>query len=201
MKAAIIAGTIVAALLLAAPASAQTTPTTAFAADASETGVISLLFWGAEGSVVEFFERVGDRRKRLGRAQAAAGVVTTAADTQGFSSEWLALREPADARARDAGLSVQLAQRLLLARRARAESPVPARFIDLACGTGANLRYLAPPLALLGIVAGLVLGAIGFWPAYLLPSGYVAAVVAGAAVEGRSLPVRAKLALPLVFGG
>jgi len=62
-----------------------------------------------------------------------------------------------------------------------------------------NLRYLAPPLALLGIVAGLVLGAIGFWPAYLLPAGYVAAVVAGAIVEGRSLPVRAKLALPLVF--
>jgi len=62
-----------------------------------------------------------------------------------------------------------------------------------------NLRYLAPPLALLGIVAGLVLGAIGFWPAYLLPVGYVAAVVAGAIVEGRSLPVRVKLALPLVF--
>ncbi|MDQ1684712.1 MAG: hypothetical protein QOC82_1449 [Frankiaceae bacterium] len=62
-----------------------------------------------------------------------------------------------------------------------------------------NLRYLAPPLALLGILAGLVIGAVGFWPAYLLPIGYVAAVLAGAAVEGRGLPVAAKLALPLVF--
>lgn len=54
----------------------------------------------------------------------------------GFSAEWLALREPADARARDAGLTEQLA------RLARLSSP--AHFIDLACGTGANLRYLAP---------------------------------------------------------
>ncbi|MDQ1748306.1 MAG: hypothetical protein QOD07_2569 [Frankiaceae bacterium] len=62
-----------------------------------------------------------------------------------------------------------------------------------------NLRYLAPPLALLGVVAGLVVGGVWFWPAYALPVGYVAAVVAGALVEGRSLPLRAKLALPLVF--
>jgi len=62
-----------------------------------------------------------------------------------------------------------------------------------------NLRYLAPPLALLGIVAGLVLGAIGFWPAYALPLGYVAAVVAAALTEGRRLPPRGLLALPLVF--
>jgi SAM-dependent methyltransferase len=57
----------------------------------------------------------------------------------GFSAEWLALREPADARARDAELCAQLAQ---LARGAHAHSP--SRFIDLACGTGANVRYLAP---------------------------------------------------------
>jgi succinoglycan biosynthesis protein ExoA len=68
-----------------------------------------------------------------------------------------------------------------------------------------NLRYLAPPLALLAIVAGVIAGAIGFWPGWLLPAGYVAAVLAGALVEarwfveGRRLPVRAKLALPLVF--
>lgn len=54
----------------------------------------------------------------------------------GFSAEWLAIREPADARARDAVLTAQLAQ--------RAHQRSTARFIDLACGTGANLRYLAP---------------------------------------------------------
>ena len=54
----------------------------------------------------------------------------------GFSADWLSLREPADTRARDANLTTELAR---LARR-----HVPARFIDLACGTGANLRYLAP---------------------------------------------------------
>ena len=62
-----------------------------------------------------------------------------------------------------------------------------------------NLRYLAPPLALLGVVAGLVTGSVWFWPAYVLPLGYVAAVVAGAMVESRALPPRAKVALPLVF--
>jgi hypothetical protein len=54
----------------------------------------------------------------------------------GFTADWLSLREPADARARNAKLSDQLVQ---LARR-----QVPARLMDLACGTGANLRYLAP---------------------------------------------------------
>ena len=57
----------------------------------------------------------------------------------GFSAEWLALREPADMRARDAKLTAQLVQ---FAQRAHLESP--ARFIDLACGTGSNLRYLSP---------------------------------------------------------
>jgi hypothetical protein len=65
-----------------------------------------------------------------------AGIVT------GFSAVWLALREAADSRARDASLTAQLAQ---FARPARPAQPaLPARFIDLACGTGANLRYLAP---------------------------------------------------------
>ena len=56
----------------------------------------------------------------------------------GFSADWLSLREPADARARDANLTT------LLAQRAQRHSPI--RLIDLACGTGANLRHLAPLL-------------------------------------------------------
>ena len=54
----------------------------------------------------------------------------------GFSPDWLALREPADHAARDAGLVSALARAL----------PKPVRAVDLGCGTGSNLRALAPHL-------------------------------------------------------
>jgi SAM-dependent methyltransferase len=54
----------------------------------------------------------------------------------GFSPDWLALREPADHAARDAGLVAALARAL----------PEPVRAVDLGCGTGSNLRALAPHL-------------------------------------------------------
>lgn len=60
----------------------------------------------------------------------------------GFSSEWLALREPADHRARDAALVDALAAAL-------AKRPAGIRdvaVVDLGCGTGSNLRALAPHL-------------------------------------------------------
>lgn len=50
----------------------------------------------------------------------------------GFSPEWLSLREPADHRARDATLAVQLADRMQ--KRPRIEVR------DLGCGTGSNIR-------------------------------------------------------------
>lgn len=56
----------------------------------------------------------------------------------GFSADWLALREAADAAARAESLSAALAG--LLAER---DDP---RIVDLGCGTGSNLRYLAPRL-------------------------------------------------------
>jgi SAM-dependent methyltransferase len=85
----------------------------------------------------------------------------------GFTAEWLSLREPADTRARDAGSSAAqkptrlargaappaaqkqagaVAQDATLSARLTqlARRRTPPRFIDLACGTGANLRYLAP---------------------------------------------------------
>ncbi|HWC27402.1 MAG TPA: hypothetical protein VG474_12520 [Solirubrobacteraceae bacterium] len=80
-----------AVLALAAPAAAQQPPT-AFAADASEAGVISLLFWGAGGGPVRYFERVGDRRERLGRAQAAPGAVTTLRHATTWSCDRLVRR-------------------------------------------------------------------------------------------------------------
>lgn len=56
----------------------------------------------------------------------------------GFSGEWLALREPADHAARDPGLVAELALALV----GHAEVAV----VDLGCGTGSNLRGLAPHL-------------------------------------------------------
>jgi SAM-dependent methyltransferase len=54
----------------------------------------------------------------------------------GFSAEWLSLREAADHRARDPGLRDAVAA-CLAARGA-------ATIVDLACGSGSNLRGLAP---------------------------------------------------------
>jgi len=75
----------------AAPAFAQE-PVTAFAADSTHPGVISLLFWGAQGAEVKFFERVGDERKALGRARSAAGAPTTLKDATTWSCERLQRR-------------------------------------------------------------------------------------------------------------
>ncbi|MFC0036955.1 glycosyltransferase family 2 protein [Actinomadura rayongensis] len=62
-----------------------------------------------------------------------------------------------------------------------------------------NIRYLAPPFAVAGIIVGTIAGAAGFWPAFVLPGGYALAIIAGAAVEGRGLPFSAWLRLPLVL--
>jgi SAM-dependent methyltransferase len=56
----------------------------------------------------------------------------------GFSADWLDLREPADHRARNPGLASRLRQHL--------EGRDPVRIVDLGCGTGSNLRALAPHL-------------------------------------------------------
>lgn len=56
-------------------------------------------------------------------------------DVSGFSSDWLALREPADNAARDAGLLARF----------RAALPADPRLIDLGAGTGSTARALAIP--------------------------------------------------------
>lgn len=62
-----------------------------------------------------------------------------------------------------------------------------------------SLRYLAPPLALLGVLAGAVLSAVVSLWALALPVGYLAIVLAGAIVVGRGLPARARAVLPVVL--
>ena len=70
---------------------------------------------------------MGRRREQDGRrAEPGDGLMG------GFSADWLALREPADARARSAALT----------RRDRRSSRRRLRVLDLAAGTGANVRYL-----------------------------------------------------------
>lgn len=55
-----------------------------------------------------------------------------------FSASWLALREPADHRARDHALAQKLATHLA--------HHGTAKVMDLGCGSGSNLRALAPDL-------------------------------------------------------
>src|SRR5689334_19810480 len=54
-------------------------------------------------------------------------------------SSWLSLREAADAGARSVTLTDAIARSL-------ADRPQPLRLLDLATGTGSNIRYLAPRL-------------------------------------------------------
>lgn len=56
----------------------------------------------------------------------------------GFSADWLALREPADRRARSASLDLQVTTAL--------GGLATPRIVDLGAGTGASLRALAPRL-------------------------------------------------------
>lgn len=59
-------------------------------------------------------------------------------------------------------------------------------------------RYLAAPLATLGVLAGLVVAP--FWPwALVLPLGYAGAVGLGTLLTWGGLPLRARAALPLVY--
>ena len=61
----------------------------------------------------------------------------------GFSAQWLALREPADHRARDVSLRDKVVHDLDHLARVR---PGPINLVDLGCGSGSNLRALAPHL-------------------------------------------------------
>lgn len=62
-----------------------------------------------------------------------------------------------------------------------------------------SLRYLAPPVAVVGFTGGVVAGAAGVSWAWVLPGGYAALVVAGALVIGRRLPLQSQLVLPAVL--
>ena len=70
---------------------------------------------------------------------------TTHAALAGFSAEWLSLREPFDLAARAVGAAQPEMEAHLTSLRAAVASEAIG-VLDLACGTGANLRALAPRL-------------------------------------------------------
>jgi len=70
----------------------------------------------------------------------------------------------------------------------------------------ASARYLAPPVAVVAILAGLVSGLVGvgtrsrlLQAGFAAPAGYVALVVAGSVVGTPPLPLATRLRLPLVL--
>ncbi|MFF3096899.1 glycosyltransferase family 2 protein [Streptomyces cyaneofuscatus] len=62
-----------------------------------------------------------------------------------------------------------------------------------------NLRYLAPPTAVVAIAAGLVLGATVTPWALLVPGGYLTAIVAGSLPAGKGLPLKARAQIPVAL--
>lgn len=74
--------------------------------------------------------------------QAVTGLLAQApAPASQFRDDWLSLREPADHAGRSADLARQASH--WLQSRPLADAP---QVVDLGCGTGSNLRYLAPLL-------------------------------------------------------
>ena len=61
-----------------------------------------------------------------------------------------------------------------------------------------NLRYLAPPIAVLAMLLGLVVSPF-FWPGLLVPGAYILAILAGSVLTGRGLSPGALARLPLVY--
>jgi glycosyltransferase involved in cell wall biosynthesis len=62
-----------------------------------------------------------------------------------------------------------------------------------------NLRYLAPPTAVCAIAAGLVVGAALTPWGFLIPGGYLAAIVLGSLPAGKGLSPKARLQIPLAL--
>ena len=62
-----------------------------------------------------------------------------------------------------------------------------------------NLRYLAPPTAVLAIAAGAVAGVVLTPWALVVPGGYLAAITAGSVPAGSGLPLAARVRIPLAL--
>jgi succinoglycan biosynthesis protein ExoA len=70
----------------------------------------------------------------------------------------------------------------------------------------ATARYLAPPLTLVGVLTGSVVGLLGvivdsrlLRVGFLAPAGYLALIIGGSLVAARPMSASARLRLPLVL--
>jgi hypothetical protein len=70
----------------------------------------------------------------------------------------------------------------------------------------ASARYLAPPLAVLGVLGGSCLGLLGVLfdsrllrLGFLAPAGYLALIIGGSVATGQPMSAAARLRLPLVL--
>ncbi len=82
---------------------------------------------------------------------------------------------------------------------------VMRRHPDTVTRTGA-LRYLAAPIAVLGVLAGIAAGSLAIVLdnaplrlCWLAPAGYVALVAGGSLMTGRGLPMKAWIQLPVAY--
>jgi glycosyltransferase involved in cell wall biosynthesis len=62
-----------------------------------------------------------------------------------------------------------------------------------------NLRYLAPPAAVCAILLGTGLGLAGFPLGFVVPGGYLAAVLLGSLPAGKGLPVKSRAWIPVAL--
>ncbi|MEV3856660.1 glycosyltransferase family 2 protein [Streptomyces sp. NPDC050095] len=62
-----------------------------------------------------------------------------------------------------------------------------------------NLRYLAPPTAVVAIAAGVVVGAALTPWGFVIPAGYLAAIAAGSVPAGKGLPLKARAQIPVAL--
>lgn len=62
-----------------------------------------------------------------------------------------------------------------------------------------NLRYLAPPAAVVALTAGLLAGAVVTPWGFAVPAAYLAAITAGSVPAGKGLPVGARLRIPVAL--
>ncbi|MDJ0341269.1 glycosyltransferase family 2 protein [Streptomyces sp. H10-C2] len=62
-----------------------------------------------------------------------------------------------------------------------------------------NMRYLAPPAAVLGIAAGIVVGVAVTPFGWVVPAGYLAAITLGSLPAGRGLSLAARARIPVAL--
>jgi succinoglycan biosynthesis protein ExoA len=62
-----------------------------------------------------------------------------------------------------------------------------------------SVRYLAAPVAVLGVLFGTVAAVVGFWPAAVLPLGYLGLILLGSIAPSRGLLLRARPLVPVVI--